>query len=28
VVFTDLEASLRGWIVCGHLAPQKHGRCP
>ncbi len=28
VVFTDIEASLRGLIVCGHLAPQRHGRCP
>jgi|GEM_PF-3152983 hypothetical protein len=27
VVFTDLEGSLRGWLVCGHLGPSRHGRC-
>ena len=27
VVFTDLEGSLRGWLVCGQLGPLRHGRC-
>jgi hypothetical protein len=27
VTFTDLEGSLRGWLLCGHLGPSRHGRC-